>query len=98
MLSTSIELSLCLVATMYVWSPSTCHAERDPETVARQAEIDHDLAEAKINELQREQEGEASAQIDNSEESDAKSREIANLQTEAAAADRRRLLAEAREK
>lgn len=98
MLSTSIKLSLCLVATMYVWSPSTCHAERDPETAARQAEIDHDLAEAKISDLQRDQQAAAVAQIDNSEESDAKSREISNLQAEAATAERRRLIAEAREK
>lgn len=98
MLSTSMKLSLCLLALLNVWSPSACHAERDPETVARQAEIDHDLAEAKIKNLQRDQEGAASAQIDNSEESDAKSKEIANLQAEAAAAERRRLIAEAREK
>ena len=98
MLSVFIKSTLCLVTLIIAATPSLCRAERDPKTVARQAEIDHDLPEAKINELQREQEGEASAQIDNSEESDAKSREIANLQAEAAAADRRRLLAEAREK
>lgn len=97
MFDTSIKLILCLVTLINVWAPSACQAERDPETVARQAEIDRDLAEAKIEEVQRAQEGAAEAQIDNSDESDAKSREIANLQAEAAAAKRRRLLAEARE-
>jgi len=98
MLSVFIKSTLCLVTLIIAATPSLCRAERDPETIARQAEIDHDLAEAKINDLQREQEGASVAQIDNSEESDAKSREIATLQGEAAAAERRRLLAEAREK
>lgn len=97
MASKSVNILTTLVAIVFVCAPLTCHAEKDPEAAARQARIDEDMAEAKVQELQRDQAIAADVQIDNSDEMAARQREIAQLQAQANKAERQRLRAEAEE-
>ena len=94
----SVKSFVALVALVAVAAPLTCQAQRDPEAAARQARIDRDAAEAKVEELQREQAIAADVQIDNTDEMIARQRAIAELQTQENRDERRRIAAEAAER
>lgn len=95
---TLLKSVIGLVTVLTMCSPLSSYAERDPEAAARQARIDRDTAEAKADELQREQAIAADVQIDNTDEMIARSKEIAELQAQANTAERRRIEAEALER
>ena len=95
---TSVKRFMALVMFVAICAPLSCHAQRDPEAAARQARIDRDTAEAKAEELQREQAIAADVQIDNTQEMAARREEIAELQAQANVAERRRREVEAVER
>ena len=94
----SVKSVIVVVALLNVCAPLICHAQRDPEAAARQARIDRDAAEAKVEDLQREQAIAADVQIDNTDEMIARQKAIAELQAQENRDERRRIAAEAAER
>jgi hypothetical protein len=92
---------LCLVAAIsscIISATTTCHAQKDPETAARQAQIDADEARSKIQDLEEQQAGFASVQNQNTMEMAARDSQIGELQEELAEDEQRRVVAERAEK
>lgn len=79
--------AVCLV-------PGHCFAQKDPEAAARQAQIDADLAQSKIENLEREQVGAAAVESESSTEMLARQRQIDQLESEEVRAERRRIEAD----
>ena len=81
---------LCVTA-----SASYCVAQgKDPEAVARQAQIDADLAKSKIERLEEDQISAGVVQDEATAETNARNREIDSAEEEEAQAERRRIAAE----
>jgi hypothetical protein len=75
-----------------------CSAQKDPEAVARQAEIDTDEARSKIQELQEQQAGFADVQSEATTEMAARDAQIGEVEKELAADEQPRLAAERAER
>jgi hypothetical protein len=86
------------VSSGMVVAMSTCHAQQNPETAARQAQIDADEARSKIQDLEQDQENFADVQNQNTMEMAARDGQIGELKEEVAEDEQRRLIAERAER
>lgn len=77
------------ILAVAVISPTTCLAQRDPEAAARQAEIDADEAQSKIEDLQQEQIAAADVQNETTAEMAARDNQIQNYEDQENDAERR---------
>jgi hypothetical protein len=93
-----IAYLLTAVSLGVIFASTTCHAQKDPETAARQAQIDADEARSKIQDLEEQQAGFASVQNQNTMEMAARDSQIGELQEELAEDEQRRVVAERAEK
>lgn len=94
----SLSRLLCAALVVTVLTPLTSFAQRDPETAARQAEIDAAEAQTKIEELQREQIAAGDVQNETTVEMNARDNLIGDYEQEEDAAERRLREAEARQR
>lgn len=78
----------CILAVAVI-SATTCLAQRDPEAAARQAEIDADEAQSKIEDLQQEQIAAADVQNETTAEMAARDNQIQNYEDQEIDAERR---------
>ncbi len=85
-------VSFCMIAT------TTCHAQKDPEAAARQAQIDADEDRSKIQDLEEQQAGFADVQNQNTMEMAARDAQIGDLREELAEDQERRVIAEQAER
>lgn len=99
-----MKINFCKVALLIAFGsgvvcmvPANCLAQKDPEAAARQAQIDADLAQSKIENLEREQVGAGAVESESSTEMLARQRQIDQLESEETRAERRRIVAEAAE-
>lgn len=92
--SCKVVLSTVLCACVVCAIPANCFAQKDPEAAARQAQIDADLAQSKIENLEREQVGAAAVESESSTEMLAREQQIDQLESVEARAERRRIVAE----
>jgi septal ring factor EnvC (AmiA/AmiB activator) len=86
------------VTMVSVATPSNCHAQKDPEAAARQAQIDADEARSKIKELRQDQAAAASVQDETTTEMAARDAQIGDTQDDLYDAQRRMREAEREEK
>jgi len=94
----SLAFVFIAVAILSVVAPSTLYAQQDPETAARQAEIDADEARSKIQELAQDQAAAASVQNETTTEMAARSEQIGEAEDDLDDAERRRRDAERAER
>lgn len=85
----TVAAILLVTTTILTLSPSTCQAQRDPEAAARQAEIDADEAQSKVEELQQEQIAAADVQNENTGEMAARDNQIQHYEDQEMDAERR---------
>jgi hypothetical protein len=88
-LFTAVSFVTFALFALAVLSPADCFAQRDPEAAARQAEIDADEAQSKIESLQQEQIAAADVQNENTAEMAARDNEIHQYEDQELAAERR---------
>lgn len=86
-------VSSCVIATT-----TTCHAQKDPEAAARQAQIDADEDRSKIQDLEEQQAGFADVQNQNTMEMAARDAQIGELREQLAEDQERRVIAEQAER
>ena len=86
-------VSFCMIA-----ATTTCHAQKDPEAAARQAQIDADEDRSKIQDLEEQQAGFADVQNQNTMEMAARDAQIGDLREELAEDQERRVIAEQAER
>jgi hypothetical protein len=90
-------LAITLTALLSVSCIGMANAS-DPEAAARQAEIDRDLAQSKIRQLEDDSIAGGVVQDEATVEINARNRQIADLEEESEAAERREEIAESRER
>lgn len=83
------SLILSVAIAILALSPSPCLAQRDPEAAARQAEIDADEAQSKIDDLQQEQIAAADVQNETTAEMAARDNQIQQYEDQETSAERR---------
>jgi hypothetical protein len=99
MSNTTVKVFMSLALLCVATTASHCVAQgKDPEAVARQAQIDADLAKSKIERLEEDQISSGVVQDEATVEISARNREIASAEEEVAQAERRRIEAERAEK
>jgi len=89
---------LAVVSSCTICAIRTCHAQKDPEAAARQAQIDADEARSKIQDLEQDQQNFADVQNQNTIEMAARDGQIGELREELADDEQRRLVAEQAER
>jgi septal ring factor EnvC (AmiA/AmiB activator) len=93
-----IAYLLTAVCSCVVFASTTCHAQKDPEAAARQAQIDADEARSKIQDLEEQQAGFADVQNQTTVEMAARDAQIGELRDELGEDERRRVVAEEAER
>ena len=77
---TTLSSILTVALAVLAFSPSACFAQQDPETAARQAEIDADEAQSKIESLEEEQVAAGDVQNETTAEMSARDNQISQYQ------------------
>jgi len=96
---TTVKVFMSLALLCVAATPIHCVAQgKDPEAVARQAQIDADLAKSKIERLEEDQISAGVVQDEATVETNARNREIESAEEEEAQAERRRIEADRAEK
>lgn len=90
----AIPFMIIAALSVTLLAPHNAFAQRDPETAARQAEIDADEARSKIEDLQQEQIAAADVQNENTGEMAARDNLIQEYQDQEYDAERRLRAAE----
>jgi hypothetical protein len=89
---------LAAVSSCVFVATSPCHAQQDPATAARQAQIDADQDRSKIQDLEEQQAGFADVQNQNTMEMAARDAQIGELREELAEDQQRQINAERAER
>ncbi len=89
---------IAAVSACVVLATNACHAQQDPETAARQAQIDADEDRSKIQDLEEQQAGFADVQNQNTMEMAARDAQIGELRENLAEDQQRQMIAERAER
>lgn len=85
----TVSSILAVALAFLTFCPVQCLAQRDPETAARQAEIDADEAQSKVESLQQEQIAAADVQNEDTAEMAARDNQINEYEDQELDAQRR---------